>query len=399
MKLDFGEAHRAYDTASYERQLDLSTATTILNYTIDDTAYLRQTFASYPHQIIAMRVAASKEASISFSAKLDSQLLQEARTVGHHQIVLTGQCPGGRNGGRVLEGTTTTTVTSAGSDDNGSGLLQTTAAKGMLFAAILEVKVVGASGKVEVTDDHTISVRDADWAELYIAASSSFRGPFKDASSAQEEEPIELASATLRKIQGLSFDELFVAHLADYQPLFHRVSLRIGNNRCVENEEDSSYSSKSGEWTLGKCQEEVSNETNKKGLVKKMPGSSSVDSDLASWELVTRDINPESTVLTPLQHSSTKLLEDGRDTVSETVSETDAVVHFQGQLRLDPKKKRHSTRDRVLMFADNEDPALVVLLFQFGRYLLIASSRPGTFVSNLQGVWNNQLYPAWRYEH
>ncbi|CAK9209863.1 unnamed protein product [Sphagnum jensenii] len=297
LKLDFGEAHRAYDTASYERQLDLSTATTILNYTIDDTAYLRQTFASYPHQIIAMRVAASKEASISFSAKLDSQLLQEARTVGHHQIVLTGQCPGGRNGGRVLEGTTTTTVTSGGSDDNGSGLLQTTAAKGMLFAAILEVKVVGASAKVEATDDHTISVRDADWAELYIAASSSFRGPFKDASSAQEEEPIELASATLRKIQGLSFDELFVAHLADYQPLFHRVSLRIGNNRC---------------------------------------------------------------------------------------------------LKLDPKKKRHSTKDRVLLFADNEDPALVVLLFQFGRYLLIASSRPGTFVSNLQGVWNNQLYPAWR---
>ncbi|CAM6038953.1 unnamed protein product, partial [Sphagnum compactum] len=311
LKLDFGEAHRAYDTASYERQLDLSTATTILNYTIDDTAYLRQTFASYPHQIIAMRVAASKEASISFSAKLDSQLLQEARTVGHHQIVLTGQCPGGRNGGKVLEGTTTTTVTSGGSDDNGSGLLQTTAGKGMLFAAILEVKVVGASVKVEATDDHTISVRDADWAELYIAASSSFRGPFKDASSAQEEEPIELASATLRKIQGLSFDELFVAHLADYQPLFHRVSLRIGNNR-------------------------------------------------------------------------------------DTVGETDDVVHFQGQLKLDPKKKRHSTRDRVLMFADNEDPALVVLLFQFGRYLLIASSRPGTFVSNLQGVWNNQLYPAWR---
>ncbi|CAK9208432.1 unnamed protein product, partial [Sphagnum troendelagicum] len=311
LKLDFGEAHRAYDTASYERQLDLSTATTILNYTIDDTAYLRQTFASYPHQIIAMRVAASKEASISFSAKLDSQLLQEARTVGHHQIVLTGQCPGGRNGGRVLEGTTTTTVTSGGSDDNGSGLLQTTAAKGMLFAAILEVKVVGASVKVEATDDHTISVRDADWAELYIAASSSFRGPFKDASSAQEEEPIELASATLRKIQGLSFDELFAAHLADYQPLFYRVSLRIGNNR-------------------------------------------------------------------------------------DTVSETDAVVHFQGQLKLDPKKKRHSTKDRVLLFADNEDPALVVLLFQFGRYLLIASSRPGTFVSNLQGVWNNQLYPAWR---
>ncbi|MHB1461638.1 MAG: glycoside hydrolase family 95 protein [Armatimonadota bacterium] len=41
------------------------------------------------------------------------------------------------------------------------------------------------------------------------------------------------------------------------------------------------------------------------------------------------------------------------------------------------------------------DCNLAALLFQFGRYLLIASSRPGTQPANLQGIWNDNLNPAW----
>jgi alpha-L-fucosidase 2 len=41
------------------------------------------------------------------------------------------------------------------------------------------------------------------------------------------------------------------------------------------------------------------------------------------------------------------------------------------------------------------DPQLAVLHFQYGRYLLIASSRPGTQAANLQGVWNELLDPPW----
>ncbi|KAJ6716533.1 ALPHA-L-FUCOSIDASE 2 [Salix koriyanagi] len=53
------------------------------------------------------------------------------------------------------------------------------------------------------------------------------------------------------------------------------------------------------------------------------------------------------------------------------------------------------TVDRVRSFQSDEDPSLVELLFQFGRYLLISSSRPGTQVANLQGVWNKDLEPKW----
>jgi alpha-L-fucosidase 2 len=41
------------------------------------------------------------------------------------------------------------------------------------------------------------------------------------------------------------------------------------------------------------------------------------------------------------------------------------------------------------------DPELEALLFQYGRYLLISSSRPGTLPANLQGIWNDSNKPAW----
>jgi alpha-L-fucosidase 2 len=41
------------------------------------------------------------------------------------------------------------------------------------------------------------------------------------------------------------------------------------------------------------------------------------------------------------------------------------------------------------------DPRLAALYFQFGRYLLISSSRPGTMPANLQGIWNDSLAPSW----
>ncbi|PIN05918.1 Alpha-L-fucosidase [Handroanthus impetiginosus] len=54
-----------------------------------------------------------------------------------------------------------------------------------------------------------------------------------------------------------------------------------------------------------------------------------------------------------------------------------------------------TTAERVKSFRSYEDPSLVELLFQYGRYLLIACSRPGIQASNLQGIWNKDVQPAW----
>src|SRR5690606_24820688 len=53
------------------------------------------------------------------------------------------------------------------------------------------------------------------------------------------------------------------------------------------------------------------------------------------------------------------------------------------------------TDERVLRFKDGKDPELAALFFQYGRYLLIASSRPGSQPANLQGIWNDRNNPPW----
>ncbi|WP_285585842.1 glycoside hydrolase family 95 protein, partial [Herbidospora sp. NBRC 101105] len=50
---------------------------------------------------------------------------------------------------------------------------------------------------------------------------------------------------------------------------------------------------------------------------------------------------------------------------------------------------------RIAQHNSVNDPQFAALLFQFGRYLLISSSRPGTQPANLQGIWNDSLTPSW----
>jgi alpha-L-fucosidase 2 len=54
------------------------------------------------------------------------------------------------------------------------------------------------------------------------------------------------------------------------------------------------------------------------------------------------------------------------------------------------------TDERLARFREGEpDPALIALYFQYGRYLLMASSRPGSMPANLQGIWNESMTPPW----
>jgi alpha-L-fucosidase 2 len=53
------------------------------------------------------------------------------------------------------------------------------------------------------------------------------------------------------------------------------------------------------------------------------------------------------------------------------------------------------TDERIAHFAEGRDPQFAALYFQFARYLLISSSRPGTQPANLQGIWNDSMTPPW----
>ena len=63
-----------------------------------------------------------------------------------------------------------------------------------------------------------------------------------------------------------------------------------------------------------------------------------------------------------------------------------------------PTRDDLPTDERLRAYASSGgagDPGLEALLFQYGRYLLIASSRPGTQPANLQGIWNDEVRPPW----
>lgn len=64
--------------------------------------------------------------------------------------------------------------------------------------------------------------------------------------------------------------------------------------------------------------------------------------------------------------------------------------------KTDPVILKFPIDQRLRTYPDNyNDPDLEELLFQYGRYLLISSSRPGGLPANLQGLWNNSNTPPW----
>jgi alpha-L-fucosidase 2 len=70
------------------------------------------------------------------------------------------------------------------------------------------------------------------------------------------------------------------------------------------------------------------------------------------------------------------------------------------RVRLDlgrvPEAEALTTEARLVRFVQGAaDPGLSTLLYQYGRYLLIASSRPGGQPANLQGIWNDSMRPPW----
>lgn len=75
-----------------------------------------------------------------------------------------------------------------------------------------------------------------------------------------------------------------------------------------------------------------------------------------------------------------------------------AYQKYFGRVKLDlgtTASVNKPTDERLSEFATGNDPQLVALYFQYGRYLLISSSQPGGQAANLQGIWNDKMSPPW----
>ena len=64
--------------------------------------------------------------------------------------------------------------------------------------------------------------------------------------------------------------------------------------------------------------------------------------------------------------------------------------------KISAETSQYDLRERLAAFHEGaSDPELYAILFAFGKYLLISSSRPGTQAANLQGIWSNDIIPPW----
>ena len=101
------------------------------------------------------------------------------------------------------------------------------------------------------------------------------------------------------------------------------------------------------------------------------------------------------------QNKALELLENaakkGYETLLQRHLEDHQVLYNRVSLNLKgPDQSHMDTEKRIIRYMeDRSDVGIQELLFNFGRYLLIASSRPGTQATNLQGIWNNSTNPPW----
>ncbi|KAI8554587.1 hypothetical protein RHMOL_Rhmol05G0109300 [Rhododendron molle] len=294
INLEFDDSHAAYDVETYQRELDLDTATAKVKYSVGEVEFMREHFASNPDQVIVAKISGSKPGSLSFTVAVDSKLHHHSYVNGKNQIIMEGSCPGKRIPPKVNQ------------DDN---------PKGIQFSAVLDLQISNGVGAIHVLDDKKLRVEGSDWAVMFLVASSSFDGPFTKPVDSKRDPTSECLIA-LKAIRNFSYADLYARHLEDYQKLFHRVSLHLSKGYKSVRENESS------------------------------------------------------------------------DTKNLLSHATDICFEGSGNGIV-------STAERVKSFKADEDPSMVELLFQYGRYLLISCSRPGTQVANLQGIWNKDIEPAW----
>lgn len=257
---------------AYHRSLDIQQALSTITYSIGEIDYIREAFISFPHQVLAIRLAASKEKSLQLQVSFDSLLKNRLQTE-EEKIALQGVCPEYCAPNYVH-------------NDNHP----------IVYGEFEETKAIHFEGRLGIVtkDGHLESsngqvlIQDASEVFLYLSVATSFNGfdqlPGKDYTilTAKNEE-------ILAEAMKIPYEELKEKHIQDYQKLYNRVEFRL---------EDSS------------------------------------------------------------------------------------------------KREFLDTDERIREHGPN-DLEMAMLLFHYGRYLMISSSRPGTQPANLQGIWNHHLRAPW----
>jgi alpha-L-fucosidase 2 len=183
--LEFPDHDAATD---YRRELDIDCAVASVQYKVGGVTYRRELFASYPDNVIVVRLSADQPGALNFRASLDSPHAGAKASATDAEIRLDG---------KVERGETR-------------------------FQARLLVRLEGGQAKASA-DGSAVEISHADAATLLLVGASSFVN-YQDISG----DPNARNEQTVAQLADKSYDELLAAHERDYRSLFGRVTLDLG---------------------------------------------------------------------------------------------------------------------------------------------------------------------------
>ena len=207
LRLTFPGHDKAED---YRRELDLSRAVAKVSYRVNGATYTREVFASYPDNVIVVRLTADRPGSLTFDALLNSpQANTQTHPDGDEGLFMTGQlgpCGGDKKGNAAWD------------------------KEGLRFATSLRALAEG--GKISPKDDR-LEIRDANTVTLLLTSATSYIN-YHDVSG----DPVGKVHQGITAAAAKPYDTLLKAHLADYTALFNRVALEVGKTNATSTPTD-----------------------------------------------------------------------------------------------------------------------------------------------------------------
>ncbi|WP_443939430.1 glycosyl hydrolase family 95 catalytic domain-containing protein [Pedobacter sp. MW01-1-1] len=181
--------HDKDEVSGYKRSLDLKTAISLTEYTLGNTHYRREYFASAPNQAIVVHLSADKAKAISFKAVLSS-LHQEVKVekIDNQTIAIRFKVKGG-----VLRGES-------------------------------RLKILLKNGTIKVDEHQALVVENADDAVLYLTAGTNFVTA-NDVTG----NPATQNLKALTGIKGKTYEAIKKAHIQDYQRYFNAFQVNFGS--------------------------------------------------------------------------------------------------------------------------------------------------------------------------
>lgn len=221
---------------NYQRSLDISKAVAQVRYTVNQTQYTREIFASYPNRVMVIKLSAEGKEKINAEINFSTPHAPLARYAArHNHLVMSGKAPG-----FVLR-RTLKQVEQVGDqykypeifDKDGSVLPH---AGQVLYGA--DARGLGMNFEARLMADHTggsllltnqsLKITDASEVVLVFSCATSYNGFDKSPATAGLD-PADLTRKFLAAADKSSYKELYRVHLADYQKLFNRSQIQIGS--------------------------------------------------------------------------------------------------------------------------------------------------------------------------